>query len=252
MASRKIDETARFENEADLCASFIEQVGKWHRTDEWTAYPETEGWDILLVRSDGIQIGIEAKMQFNVKVLDQAIETYTRGFYDKGPDFRAILVPAYATDKLSTIADRLGVTVIRCSKPQRGIWHGLSPGLPSANWDYDDRYWHPWCPVEREILPDYVPDVVAGASAPVKLSRWKIQAIKLQIVLRDRPVTRSDFKELGLSPSRWLDRFNGWLVPTTAGYVARESMPDFKEAHPKVWDEIEADAAQWRVGALVG
>jgi hypothetical protein len=38
-------------------------------------YPETEGWDILLVRvSDGFQIGIQAKLALNIGVINQCLE----------------------------------------------------------------------------------------------------------------------------------------------------------------------------------
>ncbi|TIU81425.1 MAG: hypothetical protein E5W01_20510, partial [Mesorhizobium sp.] len=61
---------AVFESEAALCAAFIARLPK-----DWTAYPETAGFDILLVRgADGAQIGVEAKMTLNAKVLMQAVE----------------------------------------------------------------------------------------------------------------------------------------------------------------------------------
>jgi hypothetical protein len=43
-------------SEADLCAGFIAAATKG---GSWTAYAETAGYDILMVRaSDGVQIGI--------------------------------------------------------------------------------------------------------------------------------------------------------------------------------------------------
>lgn len=42
---------AMFKTEAELCAAFIE----WAKKD-WTCYPETAGWDILLVDKYGLQM----------------------------------------------------------------------------------------------------------------------------------------------------------------------------------------------------
>lgn len=74
-----------FATEAELCARFIAAIGA-----DWTAYAETEGWDILLVRkADGFQIGIEAKLKFNLDVVTQALETNTYAVVSPGPDCRA-------------------------------------------------------------------------------------------------------------------------------------------------------------------
>ena len=76
--------------------------------------------------------------------------------------------------------------------------------------------WHDWCPNQRCKIPDYVPDVAAGRSAPLQLTEWKVRAIKLAIILEERPVTRADFKALKLHPQRWLDPSAKWLVSTIA------------------------------------
>ncbi len=65
------------------------------------------------------------------------------------------------------------------------------------------------------------------------------------IVLEERPVTRADFKHLGLSPSRWTDPFTGWLKPTDAGYVRGPGIPDFAAHHPLNYAQIKADRAKW-------
>lgn len=75
-----------FETEAALCQAFIRSVPA-----EWIVYPETAGWDILLVhRIGGWQIGVEAKQTLNAKVLCQAIDGVR--YNADGPDFRAVLV----------------------------------------------------------------------------------------------------------------------------------------------------------------
>lgn len=241
-----------FAKESDLCAAFIADATK---DGKWVAYPETAGFDIVMVRAaDGIQVGIEAKLVLNVAVLLQALPKYRWEGGVTGPDYRAVLVPA---DKCSTglpdLCEALGITVIR----QRGahaddgayphlryVQETFRPSLPDERWGRVDG-WHEWCPVNRCELPAYVPDVGAGMSAPVALTTWKVQAIKLAILLEERPVTRKDMKALRLSPSRWTDGWTGWLTPTPAGYVANKSMPDFKGQHPVNYEQIKADKAMW-------
>lgn len=59
------DDRARFEKESDLCAAFVSTVPK-----NWVIYPETGGFDLVLVEeATGVQIGIEAKLALNAKVI---------------------------------------------------------------------------------------------------------------------------------------------------------------------------------------
>jgi len=45
----------KYEIEAAMCSAFT----KWANAQGWVVYPETEGWDMLLVnRVDGSQIGV--------------------------------------------------------------------------------------------------------------------------------------------------------------------------------------------------
>jgi hypothetical protein len=61
-----------FATEADLCAAFVTDIQK---VKGWKIYPETAGFDLLLVREeDGAQLAIEAKLALNTKVLEQALE----------------------------------------------------------------------------------------------------------------------------------------------------------------------------------
>jgi hypothetical protein len=233
---------ARFAKESDLCAAFIAVAEK----EGWCAYPETAGFDVLLVSCDGIQIGIEAKLSLNLKVLTQIMPHLSSwSFGGTGPHYRAILIPNYAAiGELFGLAHMLGVSILRQEVPdERGYMRARYFSLPTVRWGADD--WHEWCPINLCPLPDYVPDVTAGASAPVALTLWKVKAIKLAIVLKERPVTRADFKVLQLSPSRWTDPYSGWLVATPSGYVAGERLPDFRAQHPTNYQQIKADRAKW-------
>lgn len=236
--------------EADLCADFIGCIGKG-----WTAYPETAGWDVLLVRDDGVQIGIEAKLRLNTKVLLQACDTHSK-WDGIGPDFTGALIPdRAASSEMRALAKLLGVTVIelRASLEYRRLHDRIYPRLPRRG-DDGPWGWEPKCPTQRCPLPGYVPDVVAGASAPVQLTPWKIAALRLAILLERRGfVTRADFKRVGIDPSRWIRGPYAWLQPEPdgRGFVAR-AMPPFREQHPRVWGEIAADFAKWAPADMKG
>lgn len=224
---------AKFATEAELCARFISGIGS-----KWVAYAETAGWDILLARkSDGFQIGIQAKLRFNAHVLSQAIESK----YDTtraGPDCRAVLVPLGSDGGLTEIARYVGITVITTddAKGRARSW----PYLPDEKYGLTDE-WFEQCPVKRHKLPDYVPDVPAGARAPVQLTTWKISAIKIAITLETRGfVTREDFKAHGIDHRRWVPQ--GWLVSQSGQMKPGPALPNFKGQHPKVYEQIKAPA----------
>jgi hypothetical protein len=243
--------------EADLCAAFIDAIrsprkASWEKKAPeplWRVYPETAGFDILLVRiSDGVQVGIEAKLSLNAKVLEQALPNYRWSQAKTGPDYRAVLVPANKTGSLCNVCAHLGVTVIAfTSRPEEDYVSGpaFAPNLPKDGEYWHIDQWHEWMPDQRCPLPDYVPDVAAGMSAPIALTEWKVKAIKLAVLLEERPVRRADFAALKLSPSRWTDAGTKWLQRTPDGYVPGPKMPDFRAQHPRNYDEIAADKASW-------
>lgn len=245
-----------FARETDLVAAFVECLGKpprnWGRVppigDGWTAYHETAGWDILLANTaNGLQLGIEAKLTFNPKVLDQAL-TGLKYARSDGPDYRAVLVPRDACQQhMHRIATHLGIAVITIGRDEDQSGFDMYPHeLPIENQFYWQDLWPSWLPLRRHPLPDYVPDVSGGAAAPVALTPWKVKAIKLMILLeRNGSVSRSDMKALDISPTRWTDRYHGFLDPSPEGYVRSDRTPDLKAQHPKNWAEIEADFDAW-------
>jgi hypothetical protein len=232
-----------FTKESELCTAFIADAT---RDGKWVAYPETAGFDIVLSRKqDGLQIGIEAKLALNTHVLNQALPRYRWEAGVIGPDYRAVLVPGGKTQiGLINIAAHLGITILLYNADYAATAAAMSPMLPMGSWSED--HWHEWCPVKRLALPDYVPDVSAGRPSPTALTEWKIKAIRLAIILEERPVTRADFKALHLDPSRWTDKWTGWLDATPQGYVPRPGqIPDFKAQHPVNYEQIKADRAKW-------
>lgn len=235
--------TSSFKSEAEMIEAWLAALSDQQRSD-WTVYAETAGWDILMVHRDGYQLGIEAKLSLNAKVLEQTLSG-CHSYYDlTGPDYRAVLVPADKVQHhMGAIAKALGITIIRVNPPEPGVWRYVE--LPDQDSDY--RAWPNWCPAERCVLPDYIPDVAAGHSAPVQLTAWKVKAIKLMIWLeRHGCITRADMKALQISPTRWTDSYVGFLSPGGNGaYVRNDRTPDLRAQHPVNYAQIEADIDAW-------
>ncbi len=253
-AEKRKKDALRFPKESDLCAAFIASLD-----DDWQAYPESCGFDILLVRKeDGFQIGIEAKLTMNAKVVCQAAEGIRSAYLmSPGPDCRAILVPEGVASDLGGVCDLIGITVIRqykelayVVKEKKNSWHStfFNPPLPELS---DSRWrnesWHQFAPAERLQVPDYVPDVASGVKCPVRLTHWKIGAIKLVITLQLRGyLTRRDFKHHDISMSRWTQ--GCWLESRGDGrWTKGQYMPDFRGQHPVNYVEIEKDYETWKV-----
>lgn len=249
----------KFENEAALVTAFCTWVDRENenrnRGDDrkWTAYHETAGWDLLLANNrTGAQIGIEAKLSLNPKVLIQALPDHN-WWSPRGPDFRAVLVPAPDLQLcVSGIAKHLGITVIT-ARPQTSYrnehagWN-FGPELPDESDSYGMREWPHWLPAERCNLPEYIPDVTGGHSAPIALTQWKIKAIRLMILLDRRGyVTRKDMNALQISPTRWTDGYHGFLARDAdkGGFVRCDRTPDLRAQHPTNYAQIEADFDKW-------
>ncbi|WP_126975591.1 hypothetical protein [Frigidibacter oleivorans] len=255
-----------FETEAALCRAFLVSI-----PDNWVAYPETCGWDILLVhRTGGWQIGIQAKLTLNAKVLVQAIN---RRNGPDGPDFRAVLVGRISAEH-DALAHALGLTVIsprEMSQSRRpgGWWDAQGPLLPVFRPDLPqdetlDRiptWWSSWdhagwfdeFPTERHRLPEYVPEVAAGVPSPMILSDWKIKAMRVCIwVERMGTITRAQFRVLGIDPSRWMT--GHWLAagPKRGDWVAGPGFPaaQLRREHPGIYPRVEADFETWAVKLL--
>lgn len=227
-----------FATEAALCAAFIAAIGP-----DWIAYAETGSWDVLLVRKvDGFQIGIQAKLRFGVDVINQAIESgWSYTITGPSPDCRAVLVPEAEDKGFGKICDHLGLNVIKVGAVGTG-WT-FRPRLPTRGDRYSEGDWHETATVRRHSLPEYIPDVVAGAPSPLQLTDWKIKAIKLAVTLEMRKhLTRRDFAHHRVDHRRWVTQ--GWLKVVDGRYV-KDAFPDFKRQHPRVYKQIKADAPKW-------
>ena len=255
--------TPTFDTEAALCQAFLRGVPA-----DWLPYPETAGWDILLVHRVGCwQIGIEAKLTLNAKVLVQAIDGRRR---EVGPDFRAVLVGKVVAEN-AELARALGLTVIT-PKAERAEtdWGSFGrfnkqgpripqfyPDLPKAEalerigawWgDWDREPWFDCFPTHRHKLPDYVPEVACGVPSPMILSDWKIKAMRVCVwVEKHGVITRAIFKKLGIDPSRWMNGY--WLQAGEArgDWVPGSHFPGpgMRKEHPNIYALIEADYPEW-------
>lgn len=234
-----------FPTEAALCAAFIDSLDPRY----WTPYPETQGWDILLVRKpDGFQIGIEAKLRMNTEVINQALDEYgSWSAAAPGPDCRAVLVPSSAG--FDRICKYLALEIIEPLGrvewgPKKGKWR-FNPTLPDTLAAHGGTNWQEWAPASRCPLPAYVPDVVAGSPSPIQLTDWKIKAIKLAVMIeKNGAVARADFRHLNLDHRRWLD--GKWLRLDGKVFVPGPGFPDFRKLHPRVYGEIAADYPRWK------
>lgn len=230
-----------YDTEAALCADFLAWVKaesgsmrRGRRVPAWTPYAETAGWDILLVAEDGTQIGIQAKLKFNMKVLAQSIPDCWEHWHDRGPDFRAVLVPE-RDGSHEAICACLGLMMFAPSPRCYGSsGKEFGPGL-----DMEHAIgWHYWSPLTRCPLPEFVPDVVAGAAGPVQLTTWKIAALRVIATMELQGyVTKADFRRLNVDPRAWTGPA-GWLKPgAEAGQFVRGSV-DFDRQHPVVFAQV--------------
>lgn len=227
-----------YASENELCEAFAEAM----KEKGWRAYPETSGFDLLLVatkdvkRRDilpGDQIGIEAKMRANVEVLYQAVP---KPYVNQGPNFHAVLVPA-ASRAFEYIARSLEVVVFKSMWEswnrswKKGAFN-FPPLLNSYRLYYEEPCWYP----DADI---WVPP---GVSSPITISKWKIKAMELCLAAeaKNGEVTSQDFRAHGVAMARWVQC--GWIKPTgnkRGRYMLYRLDPNAVNTPPhKRWPEI--------------
>jgi len=192
-------------SEGELCDRFSIIA----RANGWQVFPEVGGWDLLLV-GNKIQIGIEAKMRCNIRVLVQAMR---RSLSYRYPDYRAVLVPKASSD-LVYICKHLRILVFDLNtRVIRLISH------------YDLKSKYPL------VLPAVPLQSGGGRPAPRSLTTWRQNALRLCYLLRAQGyVTGKDFNALGLNRQNWIRRWvdRSGRVGRHARYVARPGaeLPD--------------------------
>jgi hypothetical protein len=262
--------TPLFVTEQDLCLSFLAFLDG----QPWTVYREWANWDMLLVRNrDGFQIGLEAKLKLTPKVVAQALPSLGSAgrFGDgSGPDCRAILVPYDGLQHhMVGICKHLRLTVVTVHptgdlEGGRRLSSRISPGLPAEAGDpipgTNRAYpfssaadWYEWCFATREVLPEKPPDVPVGVPAPVRLTPWKMKAIKLDIVLQRRGyVTPADFRHLDLSMTFFSQSHPPRLKrgKKRGEWVRGEEFPVFQAQHPDIWTHLDQTYDSWRPASV--
>lgn len=237
----------KIEKEADLCALFIQE---FNALPDWTCYPEAGGFDVLVVNTDGRQIGVEAKMTLNSKVADQILPNAYEDLNERpGPDYRIVIVSKItdASAGIVKMLDRLGVTVMqpRSSWTREGDKYtfDLSGRLleVSGRKPFYDRYLFDWNPTERCQVPIMVTNLPAGVPAPVRLTPWKESALKVIAQLRSQGfITSKQIAAHGIGVSAWTQAPGtkpAWLAKgaVRGTWVETEHLPAFDKQHPEVY-----------------
>lgn len=174
------------ENEVRLCELFIDRA----RAEGFAVYPEVSGWDLVLVDTEGVQLGIQAKMRPNVDVLSQAIKRARAG-----PRYRGVLVPK-STRAFRHVAISLGLTVFSMKSIRPFRHHRMIHLEHMIEWK-GEPLWLPPVPSQEK----------AGTPAPRPLTQWRVKAIRLCLLLEERGyLTGEDFKRFGVNQSGWLTR----------------------------------------------
>lgn len=222
--------------EAELVDAFLVCV----RAAGFKVFPECNDFDVLLVATDdclgfkaGDQIGVEAKMVPNEKVLHQALPRLNGA----GPHYYVVLVPQ-CSYMFREIATRIGITVvtremIEATRVGRNIFNRIL----ARRHEPKQLCWVPDCEV---------PERRGGLFGPKKITKWQMSAVKLCMFGVTRGyLMREDFTEAGIDIQLFIKR--GWILPFdkvkgSKGRMAqRYVMADNPEApHLKYIDIAEA------------
>ena len=222
-----------FSTEVELCKCFSDSVAS---TGEWLIYPETEGFDVLLIeRTTGHQLGVQAKLRLNAKLADQILPDR---YYDgRGVDWRAVIVPPLmVASGLERLLNLVGIMVWQ---PRRRYFNGDASDWSFAGQISDTRFWYDWNPIKRCKLPEFIPQVPAGAPSPIQLTPWKVGALRVMARIEvDGFVTAKEVRECGVDSRRFCCTASGWLRPIGNGRWVIHKIPRFDQQHPETYAEI--------------
>lgn len=224
--------------ETDLCNDFIEHA----ESNGWIVYPETNDWDIFMVANKvtrniklGDQVGIEAKLKPNLKVLSQA---YSRSLYYKeaGPDFVCALVPE-VTPEFENVSNALGIIPIAMFEKRDDshirVVSKFEFSLHKRNRRiYSKKLW----------VPDVQVAVSAGSAGPRKVTSKKIKMVRHCLYMLDNNgmCTSDSFAENDVGNYRtWLNlkwiKDSGMRVGSKKLWVLN---PNSYDRPDRKWPEI--------------
>lgn len=238
------------EKESDLCVLFIAEM---NQIQGWSCYPETAGFDILLVHESGRQIGVQAKLKLNAKVADQILPSFDHERYgSSGPDHRLVVVGRIsdAARGIEKMLLRLGVAVVAPYEVRVRSGMVLKFGMDhllkrEAQEDaiFTQVRLFDWNPVDRCKLPGVIPNLPAGVPSPVSLTPWKQSAVKMIALMRKQGyITVKQISELGMASSRWTQHtstHHSWLEKgrQRGQWVETKHMPAFDQQHPDLYQQ---------------
>ena len=226
----------------------------------WTCYPETGGFDVLVVHEDGRQIGVEAKLKLNAKVADQILPGEWDDRWSKpGPDHRMVIVGTI-TEANYGICRMLAMFGIPVLAPTMRTRHhrGNTEAIPEFDLSYWMRHCYrdelfDWNPESRCAVPIVVPDLPAGVPCPVRFTPWKEAALRVLAQLRRQGfITAKQIAEHKISSTSWTQGARPWLRKgdVRGQWVETEHMPKFDEQHPEAWAKIQQEHTE-KHGALL-
>lgn len=242
--------------ESELCDLYIRD---FNNVSGWTCYPETAGFDILVVHQDGRQIGVEAKLSLNMKVANQILPSFNDDLYGRpGPDHRMVIVSRItdASEGIEKMLQRFGVAVLtpRQRWGRDGYEYYFPVDLIANESDCLERMFD-WSPAERCYVPPIVSDLPAGVPSPIRLTPWKESAVKIVALMRSQGfVTVKQIAQHGMGATRWtqpIGSASAWLTKgaSRGQWVETEHMPPFDRHHPELYSmAVEALAQSEETG----
>lgn len=226
-----------YATEAEFCAAFLRGIGP-----RWTVYPEANGYDIFLVRDDGYQVGVEAKLRPSLKLVQQvASHVYWSEMTNRArPDCIVAACPDHGP-----LREVMGLL-----RPRGVLLLGeFSPGWRRRSLERGDEQDWPAMPEggKRCEVPAVIGDDVAGQPCGPSCTPWKLGAIRLAMLMRQRGyLTAADFKAAGVGITTWRAKY--WIAAgeregRVVRYVPGPAWVWWDEVHPTVAEQLRGGAA---------
>lgn len=181
-------------------------------------YPECCGHDLVMVAPEmpaglrsplraGDQVVVEGKLQASLGLLTQAMPpAHRQAPVKRSASWYVALVPDHSWE-FAAVARALGVVVMAWSPPPVGDSRLAAMQHRSQR----ERAWA-WLALHRQdgdrlVLPEVQVDVTPGHPSPRMVTDWKIAAVKICLLGKERKLTAEDVP--APMRRRFLDR--GWV-----------------------------------------